>query len=321
MNNKLKYIFIILFFTFASYLFCNPFLGNSSKKLETNNIEQDTENETVKNNTTPTPVRSSKQRESLIKKQKILREKLGKFFFDLKNSSDKTHNQKIIWNILLASFLYGIFHAAGPGHRKTIVFSMYLTRKSKIWEPAVTGLALAFLHGGTAIFLMMLFSGISSSISAKTNNVAIYLEGFSYLLIIVTAVVLLIHEIISFIKYQNSSSVCTNENSQNKIGYISFLISGCYPCPGAILVLVLSFTLKILKIGIASVLAMSLGMSIPIIFSAYLAWFGKTGIFKILKQNEKQASITAFILSCFGYVLLIGFSLYIALPFFLNLHF
>jgi ABC-type nickel/cobalt efflux system permease component RcnA len=79
--------------------------------------------------------------------------------------------------------------------------------------------------------------------------------------------------------------------------------------------------LKILKIGIASVLAMSLGMSIPIIFSAYLAWFGKTGIFKILKQNEKQASITAFILSCFGYVLLIGFSLYIALPFFLNLHF
>jgi ABC-type nickel/cobalt efflux system permease component RcnA len=49
----------------------------------------------------------------------------------------------------------------------------------------------------------------------------------------------------------------------------TILLTGIYPCPGAILVLVLSLTLDITGIGILAVFAMSLGLSIPIIDSEY----------------------------------------------------
>lgn len=304
--NKAFYISLIFFNLFIASIYSNPFLQKNTK-----------DNTTIISNKSPTPIRSSKQNENIVLKQRELKNKLGNFFYKLKNNEDKNSQNKIIFQIVLISFVYGLLHAIGPGHRKTIVFSLYLTRNSKITEPLFTGLILALLHGGCTIFLMLIFSKITNSIAAKTNNISIYLEGFSYLLVIITSIVLLIHETVNFIK-----SIKNNyeETSKNKnIAYFSFILSGLYPCPGAILVLILSFTLKVLNIGIISVLAMSLGMSIPIVFCGYLAWFEKTGLFKILKQNQKQLAITQFLIECIGYFLLIGFSVYISLPFFTNL--
>lgn len=285
--------------------FANPFFSNN------NSSDNSTQDELA-------TVRTSKQKEEMIAKQRDLREKLGNFFYTIKENPEHFFKQKVFWQILLVSFLYGILHAAGPGHRKTIVFSLYLTRACKIHEPAITGLSLALLHGGTAILLMIIFSTISNSIAMATNNISIYLEGFSYILVILTALILLTKEIIEFIKWKKNKNLIQESEKEKKIALIPFLISGCYPCPGAILILVLSFTLKILSVGICSVIAMSIGMAIPIIFCAYLAYFGRTGLFKILKQNETKAQILSFLLESFGYILLIIFSLYIAMPFFTN---
>ena len=170
---------------------------------------------------------------------------------------------------------------------------------------------------------------------SETDLWAKYLEGFSYALVIVTALVLLIRESISFGKEMKEFKIQKNaciidENSGTTIipnldttnkpkNLIPFLISGAYPCPGAILVLVLSFTLNILPLGIFSVLAMSLGMALPIIGAGYLAWFGRVGLFSILKEKQNLTAIIAFVVETIGYLLLIGFSLYIGLPFFIGL--
>ena len=312
------------------------------------NLNLEAVNQEVSQKSGPNPVMVGKTNEKLTIFQGDLREKIASFFRNWK-TAEGSAKSTIFWGIIGVAFLYGILHAAGPGHRKTIVFSLYIARKSPWYEPLLTGFLLALLHGGCAIFLMLIFKGISGSIAANTNAYAIYMEGFSYLLIIVVSLFLIVKETIEFVifsktekaiaktKTQNQSDI--QESSENqKVNLaknqtenqfekgnssfrdlVPFLISGLYPCPGAILVLVLSFTLDILGLGIAAVSFMSLGMAIPIIIVAYFAWFGRKGLFMALKNRENVIKKVSFAVEIFGYTLLILFSLYIAMPFFASL--
>lgn len=296
--------------------------NSAQNSVQSVNSEQSATEVEVFNTKNIMPVRVGKTNPNNVKAQGHLREEIASFFRTWKTSVG-TNKTKIMWGVILASFLYGILHAIGPGHRKTIVFSLYIARKAAWWEPAFTGFALSALHGGCAILLMLIFKGVSGSIAAETDMWATYLEGFSYILVIATAFVLLIKETFEFTKtYKLRNVVCdSNKNLiiENGKSLIPFLISGAYPCPGAILVLVLSFTLDILPLGIIAVLCMSLGMSIPIIGAGYLAWFGRKGLFSVLKEKQHITAIVAYAIETFGYILLIGFSIYIGLPFFLGL--
>lgn len=322
---------------FSSNLGGNPALPSKENVSENQNPQDDvalSQNQTAEvaaEKSGPSPVLVGKTNEKLTVFQGDLREQIASFFRNWKNSEGQ-EKSNILMGIITVAFLYGMIHAAGPGHRKTIVFSLYIARKSPWYEPLVTGLLLALLHGGCAICLMLIFKGISGSISANTNAYTIYMEGFSYLLIIVVALFLIVKETLEFVKSskkQEKSDVAISEevsekkiakNQNNSFGdLVPFLISGIYPCPGAILVLVLSFTLDILGAGIAAVSFMSLGMAIPIIIVAYFAWFGRKGLFTALKAKESTIKKLSFGIEIFGYTLLIIFSLYIAMPFFVSL--
>lgn len=374
----MKKSILILIFSFSLFsIFGNPFFnsgfggsptlpakdsaveGTETESEESNdsyektgetstNLNLEAVNQEVSQKSGPNPVMVGKTNEKLTIFQGDLREKIASFFRNWK-TAEGSAKSAIFWGIIGVAFIYGILHAVGPGHRKTIVFSLYIARKSPWYEPLLTGFLLALLHGGCAIFLMLIFKGISGSISANTNAYAIYMEGFSYLLIIVVSFFLIVKETIEFVIFSKTEKVIAKTKTQNKSDIqessenqkvnlaknqtenkiekgnssfrdlVPFLISGLYPCPGAILVLVLSFTLDILGLGIAAVSFMSLGMAIPIIIVAYCAWFGRKGLFMALKNRENVIKKGSFAVEIFGYTLLILFSLYIAMPFFASL--
>ncbi|MGI5173137.1 cobalt transporter [Treponema sp. OMZ 840] len=289
------------------------------------------------------PVRISGASSELIGMQRSVRERVGDLLYAFKEgkaegSLSSGKNTGILRLLFILSFLYGILHAAGPGHRKTLVFSLYLTRCAPVWEPFAASCVLTFLHGGTAVALILILKGVESSLGASADRIGIYLEGFSYLLIILTAAVLLVKESVEFFMHGRCScggrhrlqntKLPAKQSAPNasfektgpvqNISLISLFVSGLYPCPGAVLVLILSYTLDVTGLGIICVFIMSAGMALPVGASAYLAWAGRSGLFQILKKNRKSAAALSFAVEAFGYVLLIVFSLYIALPFFKN---
>ena len=101
---KTKYIFFIFFIFQFFFLYANPFTGKKNS---------------------PSPVYQSRPSENILKYQRVLNQKLGDYIADWKENQSLS----ILIPILGLSFLYGLVHAAGPGHRKSIVFSFYLTRK------------------------------------------------------------------------------------------------------------------------------------------------------------------------------------------------
>lgn len=331
-----KFCFLLIFtFSISTLLIANPFFSPDFAGSPSSPVNKESQSELAaeeinseeNQKSGPKPVLVGKTNKKLTVFQGDLREKIAGFFRSWENAQGN-EKSKILWGIIGIAFLYGMIHAAGPGHRKTIVFSLYIARKSPWYEPLITGFLLAFLHGACAIILMLIFKGISGSIASNTNAYSIYMEGFSYLLIIIVALFLIIKESLEFIKESKNKNhsenlIQDNQNKENKNAsfkdLLPFLISGLYPCPGAILVLILSFTLSILEAGILAVIFMSLGMSIPIIIVAYLAWLGRKGLFSLVKNKEGLIRKLSFSIEVFGYTLLIIFSLYIGMPFFLSL--
>lgn len=262
----------------------------------------------------PAPVRSQAVSADSARTQKQLREKLGDLFDRIAHPQSPRERRSLLISLFLLSFAYGVFHASGPGHRKTVVFGLYAGRRAPVWEPALTAFLLSFLHAGAAVILMLLFKGVEGSVGQRIDRFALYMEGFSYLLIIFLAAAILTGAAVEYAAFLKG-----RPKRARFSGYLLFLLSGLYPCPGAVLVLILSYTLGIPAYGLFAVAAMSLGMALPVAAAGYLAWFGREGIFLACRKREALLHHISFAVTAFSSLFLIVFSIYIAAPFFSSL--
>lgn len=297
MNNaRISLLTVSLLLLFSVVLRANPFTSEPAVRDGHGGLPE------------PAAVRTARPDESLIQRQMALRNRIAEMFVQWKDGS----NPSALRILLVLSFLYGVFHALGPGHRKTVIFSIYLARQAPVMEPGLTGLLLALLHGGTAVVVLLALQGVTGAISARADQISRWMEGGSYVLLIILALVLAVRALVEVVRVPGGK-----KKAAASLGAV--LLSGIYPCPGAVLVLVLALTLDMLFVGVLAVFAMSLGMSIPIIAAGYLAWFGRTGIFLGLRAREDRIARLSAGVEFAGYLLLLGFSLYMAQPFLLSL--
>ncbi|EFW38007.1 nickel/cobalt transporter [Treponema phagedenis] len=328
----------------------------------------------------PAPVQAGKPSDGIAVMQERLQGLLGDHILEW----SKTNSMQALFAVLAISFLYGFIHALGPGHRKTVLFSFYLGRTAPIWEPFLTSSVLVLLHSIVSIVLLYIFRGVSGAVSAQSNTAAIYMEGITYILLIVLAVFSILHilshmfprifphRIFGFGCNETScgchehthSDDCdshahagecgkTHAHSNVKecdhahdnksaeddkrallteagkkkalfkgqydrisnIQWATLLLSGLFPCPAALLVMILVISLDVVGLGLVAVLCISLGMSLPIMAAAYLAWAGRAGFFYKLQANEKIVNHITSILGLISYSLLLLFCLYAAWPF------
>jgi nickel/cobalt exporter len=96
-----------------------------------------------------------------------------------------------VWSLLAVSFLYGIFHAAGPGHGKAVI-SSYVVANDETWR---RGVALSFASALLQALVAVVFVGIAAVLlraTAPTMKSAIdVIEIVSYGLIILIGLRLL----------------------------------------------------------------------------------------------------------------------------------
>ena len=340
------------------------------------------------NKNTGSTLRSEKPPEFIVQQQSLLRTKLGDALYEWAN----TNTARTFWTIIWVAFFYGFMHALGPGHRKTLVFSFYLSKKAPVWEPAVTSFILVALHSVTSIALLLVFHNVSGTLSAHTDAAAEYLEDISYLLLIVLSIASLVHllshafphKIPHFqfrktaqqIPVQGSAALSKQpeknsnrytllrhnsippaapqrepntgthayteksrsgthteqgytgtalrytrtaasqkQHSLAKVQWGTFLLSGLYPCPASVLVLVLVSSLRTAGIGVVAILSISAGMAVPVTAAAYLGWSGRQRLFKRIPKTQTYLERTALALGFAAYCIILVFSLTGVIPF------
>ena len=95
------------------------------------------------------------------------------------------------WSLFGLAFLYGVFHAAGPGHGKAVI-SSYLVANEETWRRGVVlSFASALLQALVAVALVGIAAALLNATAATMNSAVNVIETVSYGLIILIGLRLL----------------------------------------------------------------------------------------------------------------------------------
>jgi ABC-type nickel/cobalt efflux system permease component RcnA len=188
--------------------------------------------------------------------------------------------------LVVVSFLYGIFHAAGPGHGKAVLTTYLLTRGREVRRGIAMASAAALMQGTTAVILVYGLILVAGWLPRETHTAVDWTERFSFLLVAAIGMFLLwrgIKGIRSSVRASNAEAVHEEHDPHDiqpeqikqasdwrSIFGVVFAI-GLRPCSGAVLLLIFAHVMQIYWAGIAAVVAMSTGTAITVSTLALLA--------------------------------------------------
>ncbi len=285
-------LIVLIIITSTISLSGNPFVGNNE------------------NEKTPV-VRPPGSSGFMVETQIRFKEKIGEMLKDIKNNPDKGS----LLGLFALAFLYGVLHAAGPGHRKTVIFSMFLTRKAHWIEPIYAAFLSASIHAGTALFIILLYNAIAKNLLlVKVTKSSQYLEGITYIILFIITLFFISKIIFRLIKKQPH----THGSSSGKSLYTTLFFTSFFPCPGVIMILTFSLAMDVLTFGIVAVIALSIGMGLTISLVGFLALTGREGLFRALKKKENIMERISVVLELGSFVFLLLFSFWMVYPFILS---
>jgi ABC-type nickel/cobalt efflux system permease component RcnA len=88
-----------------------------------------------------------------------------------------------LWVLIGLSFLYGIFHAAGPGHGKAVISSYMVANEVALRRGILLSFISAFLQAFTAIAVMLLAYFVLRGTAVSMTDAAWFLEIASYVFV------------------------------------------------------------------------------------------------------------------------------------------
>jgi nickel/cobalt exporter len=208
--------------------------------------------------------------------------------------------------LLGISFIYGIFHAAGPGHGKAVI-SSYMVATNETWRRGVVlAFAAAVLQALTAIAIVGI-AAVLLNATAKTMGTTVrVVEIVSYALIVLVGLRLAWVKGRAFLRLlrgkelehhsghdhahhhdhphhhpEDDASAWGHAHAPEPVelggrdwwkrGLAAIVAVGLRPCSGAVIVLVFALAQGLLWTGVASTFVMGLGTAITVAAVASLA--------------------------------------------------
>ncbi|WP_298752555.1 hypothetical protein, partial [uncultured Arcobacter sp.] len=189
----------------------------------------------------------------------------GKFIYEI-NSYQKILNTNIASSfkqvdeagiygsltIIAIAFVYGIVHAAGPGHGKAIVASYFLSQGRRLISAFKMGYLVSTIHALSALILTFLIYYLVDGLFSRTFNQSVDIMYKVSGIFIIFVGFYLIYELKK--EWNTYEKI---EKTKDKKSYIVALSVGIVPCPGVMTVLFFSLMMGHLVTGILATIAMS----------------------------------------------------------------
>lgn len=203
----------------------------------------------------------------------------GKFIYEI-NSYQKILNTNIASSfkqvdeagiygsltIIAIAFVYGIVHAAGPGHGKAIVASYFLSQGKKLLSAFKMGYLVSAIHASSALILTFLIYYLVDGLFSKTFN-----QSVDIMYKVSGGFIILVGFYLIYELKKEWNTYEKIEKTKDKKSYIVALSVGIVPCPGVMTVLFFSLMMGHLVTGILATIAMSIGMGLTISLTGALA--------------------------------------------------
>ena len=237
-------------------------------------------------------------------------------------------------SLLVVGFAYGVFHAAGPGHGKSVI-SAYLVADEKALRK---GLALSFAAALVQALVAILIVGIVNLVLRATastmNKLAMNVELISFIAVALLGLAITWRKsgkMLGVLALARNPLAPAQEDGcdhvhmppPEEISRLSrwrdmagvALAAGIRPCAGALIVLVFSLAQGLFAAGIAATFAMALGTALTTSAIAAVAVFAKALALRLAGGRGAAGTIAVAGLELLAaaFVLVLGANLLIGL--------
>ena len=229
------------------------------------------------------------------------------------------------WTLMFLSFGYGIFHAAGPGHGKTVISAWLLATENELKRGIVIAFLSSIIQALVAILLVSVLLLLVASASSTARDIAGFLESASYAMIGAMGLYLIwtalrpqvqhahhdhhhhdhVHDEHCGHPHVAEAKQVRGQWSLTKAFSLAFAV-GIRPCTGAILVLILANALGIYWAGVTSTLVMAFGTFLTVSVIAAIAVYSKKLAMRLAARDDKWLSRLAFTLRLGGGLAIAG---------------
>ena len=267
-----KTFFPLLFLFFFTPLFAqNPFIQSQPEKKENSKIisiqQPSSENWFLK---------------KIIGLQNQLNEKMASGLEELKN----TNNKALFFMLCFLAFLYGIIHALGPGHGKTILINWILSSSQKKKTILLTSVFSVMLHAFSSIFIIgVTYLVLNQFFSMDSEKIQNFLKIPSGIILILVGIYFIIHVILEMRKKKEQKE---NQIVKKEIHSFWVIFSiGIVPCPISTLIMVFSLSQGLFFYGIIFVLFFAIGMGMSLLTLGLMTYvFREKLLFPKFKKIE-----------------------------------
>jgi ABC-type nickel/cobalt efflux system permease component RcnA len=219
------------------------------------------------------PVEKSRSLYTVIaEEQKVLREKLTAAI-----SAMKSGDWDAIWKFLAICLVYGMLHALGPGHGKSIVVGYFIARRGRWRQGVALGAGITVTHTMSAVLLLLILYAIfKATVFSAFETGRIGIERASYALIMLTGVLLVVLAIRDVFKSHKGCGCCAWMESaegavaESKLPPIArwreilgvAAVTGIVPCPAVALIVLFCLLNSMVALSLLGALVICIGMTI-----------------------------------------------------------
>ena len=161
------------------------------------------------------------------------------------------------------AFLYGVLHAAGPGHGKLVISSFFLARDTRILTGLLAGVLFSLLQVLSSIALVAVLALALEYGGFEVLGQSVRVELVSYALIIAIGVFMTAGALRGHEGHAHAKPFAAPPRGRASLwGVVT--AAGLTPCASALIILLFAWAQRAFALGVATTLVMGLGMAITV---------------------------------------------------------
>jgi ABC-type nickel/cobalt efflux system permease component RcnA len=166
----------------------------------------------------------------------------------------------------LVAFVYGVLHAAGPGHGKLVVSAFFLGREARVIRGVIMGGLVSLLQTLSAIAIVLVLVFLLGRGGFDVVQQSVWVEVASYGLIVLVGLYMIYAAVTGrHLGHRHDAHRHHDEGAgERHVHGGMVLAAGLTPCASAIIIMLFALANGVLAIGVAATLVMALGMSLTV---------------------------------------------------------
>ncbi len=218
--------------------------------------------------------------------QRQLKEKMSVIIREMQSG----RSLKPLVFLMTLAFVYGMVHAAGPGHGKLLALSYFVSCGGKYGRAVLFGNMIAVFHGlSGVVFVIAARILINRTVSETLPPAGALTQKISFGLIVALGALLMTR---AAIRWRNDLNAETEAPGDAPIPVIAkpavaALVIGMVPCPAVVLVMLFCLSIGWAWLGVGLSVMIALGMAVTITAVVLFGLAGKKMIARFTGKRKR----------------------------------